>query len=176
MGNIKLIIKNCSLTVLIMASDTALAAGSASSNYALPWDVLDGGGGMSNSSSYALLSGSVAQGTVGQSSSAGYVMLSGFHSLPDSDSDAIKNFMDNCTEVNNTSQRDTNGDGYGNICDPDLDDSGAVNFADLNIMKSRFFTADADADLNGDGAVNFGDLTILKSMFFQPPGPSGVAP
>ena len=43
-------------------------------------------------------------------------------------------------------------------------------------MKSVFFTPDAKADLNGDGAVNFADLGLLKSMFFQQPGPSGIAP
>jgi len=42
------------------------------------------------------------------------------------------------------------------------------------MMKSVFFTNDADADLNGDGAVNFGDLALLKTAFFLPPGPSGV--
>ena len=43
-------------------------------------------------------------------------------------------------------------------------------------MKCVFFTTDADADLNGDGAVNFADLGLLKSMFFQPLGPSGLLP
>jgi hypothetical protein len=41
-------------------------------------------------------------------------------------------------------------------------------------MKSKFFSTDADADLNGDGRVNFADLGIMKPRFFLPPGPSGV--
>lgn len=94
----------------------------------------------------------------------------------DDDIDGVSNSADNCTQVPNADQRDTDGDGYGNVCDPDLNNDGGVNFADLALMKSLFYTANPDADLNGDGGVNFGDLAILKSMFFGPPGPSGVAP
>jgi hypothetical protein len=94
----------------------------------------------------------------------------------DSDGDGVADPDDNCSEHANAAQRDTDGDGYGNRCDADFNGDGAVNFLDLGIMKSRFFTADPDADLNGDGAVNFLDLGILKSLFFKPPGPSGVLP
>jgi hypothetical protein len=96
-------------------------------------------------------------------------------SVADADGDGVNDSADNCTEVANADQRDTNGDGYGNICDPDLDDNGNVNFTDLGEMKELFFSADADADLNGDGSVNFLDLGVMKDMFFGPPGPSGVA-
>ena len=89
----------------------------------------------------------------------------------DADSDGVPDSVDNCTEVANADQRDTNGDGYGNLCDPDLNDDGTVNFVDLGLMKGVFFSADPDADLDGDGAVNFIDLGILRAMFFGPPGP-----
>jgi hypothetical protein len=103
----------------------------------------------------------------------------------DSDNDGIPDHKDNCSDTPNgplipdgggLSPRDTDGDGYGNVCDPDFDNSGNVDFADLAHLKSKFFTANADADLNGDGTVDFADLAILKSMFFGPPGPSGLAP
>ena len=94
----------------------------------------------------------------------------------DTDGDGVADPDDNCLEHANPAQRDTDGDGYGNRCDADFNGDAAVNFLDLGIMKSRFFTADPDADLNGDGAVNFLDLGILKSLFFKPPGPSGVVP
>ena len=83
---------------------------------------------------------------------------------------------DNCSVVANPDQRDTNADGYGNICDADLDNNGVVQAGDLAIMKERFFTRDPDADLDGNGIVQAGDLAIMKKMFFQPPGPSCVAP
>ena len=86
----------------------------------------------------------------------------------------MPDYSDNCIAVFNPDQRDTNNDGYGNVCDPDLNNDDVINFVDLGIMRSVFFSNDADADLNGDGAVNFVDLGIMKAMFFGPPGPSGL--
>ena len=94
----------------------------------------------------------------------------------DSDGDSIVDSSDNCTMVANSAQRDTDGDGYGNYCDPDFDNDGFVNAADLAYMKANFFSADPDADLDGSGFVNAADLAILKQMFFGPPGPSGLVP
>ncbi|MBT8143303.1 MAG: thrombospondin type 3 repeat-containing protein, partial [Gammaproteobacteria bacterium] len=94
---------------------------------------------------------------------------------PDSDGDGVPNAADNCVNVANPNQRDTDGDGIGNFCDPDFNNDGTVNFADLSIMKANFFSAgDIDTDLNGDGFTNFIDLTILKNFFFGPPGPPGT--
>jgi hypothetical protein len=92
----------------------------------------------------------------------------------DSDGDGVTDSDDNCTLLANADQRDTNGDGYGNVCDPDLDNDQIVNFADLGLLKSVFFTSDPDADLDGSGSVNFTDVGTLKAFFFLPPGPSGL--
>lgn len=94
----------------------------------------------------------------------------------DADGDGVADDQDDCTLVSDADQRDTNTDGYGNACDPDLNGDGIVNFGDLSMMKSVFFQTNADADLNGDGSVNFADLARLKTLFFRPPGPSGKAP
>jgi hypothetical protein len=94
----------------------------------------------------------------------------------DTDADAIPDFDDNCTLIDNPDQRNTDGDEFGNVCDPDLDQSGDVNFADLGLLKAVFFTNDPDADLDGDGSVNFGDVGIMKAFFFLPPGPAGLVP
>jgi glycosylphosphatidylinositol phospholipase D len=93
----------------------------------------------------------------------------------DLDGDTVDDRDDNCKLIANTDQRDTDGDGFGNVCDPDLNNDGFINFLDLGMMKQVFFTSDGDADLNGDGKVNFGDLAIMKSLFFERPGPSGIA-
>ncbi len=96
----------------------------------------------------------------------------------DTDGDGVIDSSDNCIliangpsipDVGGNIQLDTDGDGYGNICDPDFDNSGVVNAADLAYMKTSFFTPDAEADLDGSGVVNAADLAILKTMFFQPP-------
>ena len=94
----------------------------------------------------------------------------------DSDADGVVDSQDNCTLFPNPAQRDTDGDGYGNFCDADLNNDNVINFQDLGLLRIVFFTADPDADFDGDGAVNFIDLGIMRSTFFGMPGPSGVAP
>ena len=91
----------------------------------------------------------------------------------DSDADQVFDFQDNCTLVENADQRDTDGDGYGNACDADLNNDGVVNFVDLGALRLLFFTTGSglDADFNGDGVINFIDLGVMRAGFFQPPGP-----
>ncbi len=96
--------------------------------------------------------------------------------VEDQDSDGIIDVSDNCILVANPEQRDTDGDGFGNYCDPDFDNTLVVNAGDLAYLKSMFFTADPHADLDGSGYVNAADLAILKSFFFKAPGPSGLVP
>ncbi|MBI3546205.1 MAG: RHS repeat protein [Gammaproteobacteria bacterium] len=91
----------------------------------------------------------------------------------DQDGDGIIDTLDNCIYAANANQRDTDNDGYGNICDADLNNDGLVNSLDLSRFKQVFFTNNADADLNGDGIVNSLDLSLFKQLFFKAPGPSG---
>lgn len=93
----------------------------------------------------------------------------------DGDGDGIAANLDNCTEVANSAQTDTDGDALGNACDPDLDQNCLVNFGDLPIMQSVFFSPDANADFTGDGLVNFLDLVVMADLFFLQPGP-GASP
>ncbi len=94
----------------------------------------------------------------------------------DADGDGVSNAADNCIQRANADQRDSNGDGFGNVCDADLNDDGIVNVVDLGLLRLSFFGADADADFNGDGVVNVADLGVMRTLFGLPPGPSGVAP
>ncbi len=117
--------------------------------------------------------------TVGVSASGtGSSVDTGFYyeAAIDTDGDGVVDNVDNCILVPNPAQRDTDGDGYGNYCDPDFDNNLIVNAKDLAFFKTKFFSTDPDADLNGDGGVNAGDLAILKSFFFKEPGPSGLNP
>ena len=94
----------------------------------------------------------------------------------DTDGDGVLDASDNCTLVANADQRDTNADGYGNVCDADLNNDGVINVIDLGQLRAVFFTNSPDADLNGDGVVNVVDLGMMRAAFFGAPGPSGIAP
>ena len=96
--------------------------------------------------------------------------------LEDTDGDGVLDFRDNCLEVSNADQRDSDGDNFGNACDADLNNDNIVNVIDLGILRLAFFSADADADFNGDGVVNVIDLGVMRLSFFLPPGPSGLVP
>ncbi|MEM6640077.1 MAG: hypothetical protein AAF610_09250 [Pseudomonadota bacterium] len=96
----------------------------------------------------------------------------------DIDNDGVPDALDNCVETPNPDQIDTNGDGFGNRCDPDLDNDGLItNFGDLGILRAAFFSNPSspnwnpDADFNSDGVVNFTDLGVLRFFFFNAPGP-----
>ncbi len=76
----------------------------------------------------------------------------------DVDHDGIADDRDNCFMVANADQRDTNGDGIGNICDADFSNDCVVDFEDMAIMKQHFYsTVQPNMDLDGDGMVNFLD-------------------
>lgn len=94
--------------------------------------------------------------------------------VEDGDADGIVDAVDNCSIVSNADQRDTNGDGFGNVCDADLNDDGMVNVVDLGLLRSAFFTTGPDADFNGDGVVNVVDLGMMRAAFFSAPGPGAV--
>ncbi len=91
-----------------------------------------------------------------------------------SDADTVQDHRDNCLLVTNANQRDTNGDGFGNICDADLNNDLTVNMSDFSMFRSAFGTANPDADFNGDGQVNMSDFSLFRSAFGSAPGPSGV--
>lgn len=102
---------------------------------------------------------------------------------PDSDADGVPDGVDNCVarpngsllpDAGGHSQRDSDSDSIGNVCDADLNNDGLTNVTDLAIFRLRFGTTDADADFDGNGTVNAADLARFRVMFGQPPGPSGL--
>ena len=94
--------------------------------------------------------------------------------LADSDADGVSDNEDNCTQVPNANQRDTDGDGYGNMCDTDINqpNDGVTNALDVGALRQQYLTAGPDADFNGDGIVNALDVGILRQYWLQPPGPA----
>ncbi len=99
----------------------------------------------------------------------------------DTDGDGVIDQIDKCVNVPNANQRDTDGDGYGNICDADLNNSLLVTTADFAILRSVInqsagsSATAADADLNGSGTVTTADFAILRARINTAPGPSGYA-
>jgi uncharacterized protein (TIGR03790 family) len=108
----------------------------------------------------------------------------------DADGDGVANPSDNCIYVANADQRDTNGDGYGNLCDADLDGDGVVETswgvvsppsAQRDLEKIQLTAGGsggyvADRDLDGDNDVDADDVSIAQQQLFFPPGPSGLNP
>jgi probable HAF family extracellular repeat protein len=91
----------------------------------------------------------------------------------DTDTDGVLDGIDNCTLKRNEDQRDTDGDLYGNRCDPDFDDDLVVDRDDTAYLQSVLGTDDPDGDLDGDGIVGATDVRITRNFLGQPPGPSG---
>ena len=108
--------------------------------------------------------------------------INGFQSCTDADNDGVDDAVDNCLGVYNPTQLDADGDGYGNACDADLNNSGLVTAADFNLFLSvinKPATSSplaAAADLNGSGTVTAADFAILRAALDKPPGPSALHP
>ena len=94
----------------------------------------------------------------------------------DRDRDGIPDICDNCKKIPNERQRDTDGDGYGNFCDPDLNNDLVVNLIDFGMFRSVYGTANPDADFDGNGTVDLVDFGIFRRFYGRPPGPSGLVP
>jgi len=95
----------------------------------------------------------------------------------DADFDTIDDAIDNCLGVANLDQRDTDGDGFGNYCDPDHNNDCIINFLDVQIMAADFLQTGSslDTDINGDQVVNFVDAFAVFNGFLSEPGPSAMA-
>jgi len=93
----------------------------------------------------------------------------------DPDGDGLVDWNDNCRDISNPAQQDTDGDKYGNACDADFNNDNIVNSLDIGLFKQMFLTTgDVQADLNGDQLVNSLDIGLFKARFLQPVGSSGT--
>ena len=77
--------------------------------------------------------------------------------IGDSDGDGIVDVSDNCDFVVNPEQLDTDGDGIGDLCDPDLDGDGVTNELDNCPMDYNPDQANNDNDSSGDICDNDDD-------------------
>ena len=103
----------------------------------------------------------------------------------DRDGDGIADIADNCINVPNPSQCDSDADGYGNRCDGDFGNpvpgNGATNAQDYLLFRAQLGQPSIapvynKADLNCNGVVNSQDYTLFRGLLGSPPGPSGLHP
>lgn len=96
----------------------------------------------------------------------------------DDDGDGVSNATDNCVEISNPDQVDSDADGCGNACDADYDQSGIVDADDFDHFRSVMgrkegdANFDARADHDDDGRINGTDFVIFRSQMNREPGPS----
>jgi hypothetical protein len=99
----------------------------------------------------------------------------------DVDGDGFAQHVDNCILIANPSQCDSDGDGYGNRCDGDLNDNSATNAQDVTLFRQQLGQPSIaptynEADQNCNGVVNAQDVTLFRQLLGKPPGPSGLVP
>ncbi len=70
--------------------------------------------------------------------------------IVDSDGDGVPDSKDNCKTVKNANQKDTDGDGKGDACDPDMDGDGVPNAKDNCPLVKNPDQKDTDGDGKGD--------------------------
>jgi hypothetical protein len=105
-----------------------------------------------------------------------------FSATVDTDGDGILDINDNCTLTDNNGTTtanppqtcDANQEGFGNICDADINNTGLTTSGDYTLLRNALNTANAAADLNCSGLVTSSDYTILRNRLNTAPGPSGL--
>jgi hypothetical protein len=79
----------------------------------------------------------------------------------DTDGDGIPDAVDNCLLASNKDQKDTNGNGLGDRCDPDADGDGIANGNDNCPLVANLDQIDSDNDGMGDACDTDGFCLVV---------------
>ncbi len=94
--------------------------------------------------------------------------------VPDSDDDEVADNLDNCPNVANGDQADSDDDEIGDACDcdgSDLDNDGDVDGSDLSVLSADFGRTNCNSgpicegDFDNDNDVDGSDLSVFASHF-----------
>ena len=108
--------------------------------------------------------------------------------VDDSDLDAVADAGDNCMlapngpalpDAGGNSQCDSDGDGYGNLCDGDMNQNNVTNNQDYGLFRAQLGQPSVaptfnKADINCNGTVNNQDYGLFRGLLGAAPGPSGL--
>lgn len=89
----------------------------------------------------------------------------------DDDLDGIPNGADNAYLTPNPDQRDTDGDGWGNMADADFNNDGVVDSTDQTIFWACYGSSWGDptyiehVDMNGDQQIDLDDYLLLAARY-----------
>ena len=83
----------------------------------------------------------------------------------DADGDGHPDISDHSPSTFDQANIDSDGDGYGNVIDGDLNNDDVIDLSDFYELRAKFGTTDAETDLNLDGNVDLSDFYKLRGMF-----------
>lgn len=95
----------------------------------------------------------------------------------DQDDDGVPDAVDNCPGLSNPDQRDTDGDGSGDACDPDDDGDGLTDADELTVWFTDPLLFDTDGDGVDDGSEVAGETDPNDPLDFPgAPAPTVQVP
>ncbi len=94
----------------------------------------------------------------------------------DSDGDGICDDVDNCPKVPNPDQKDSNGNGVGDVCEPvvakcDIDgdaDIDKLDIAAITKLRNKPASVNPKADADGNGTINVNDARACTLLCTRP--------
>jgi hypothetical protein len=95
------------------------------------------------------------------------------NNAPDTDTDGVPDGADNAYLVPNPDQADSDGDGFGDVSDCDVDNDGLIGRAELSRLVDAYGRSAADVgfvaelDFNHDRRLDAQDFALLKSRWGQ---------